>query len=94
MKASLVCAALCAAAVAGQITLDDSVCATAGGGGCRLFDGIGGLSGGGATSVLLPAYAEPLRSDILDWLFLPNFGASLQVLGATQPLHYFAVFSA
>jgi galactosylceramidase len=46
----------------------------------RVFDGIGGLSGGGATSVLLPMYAEPLRSQILDYLFLPSFGASLHVL--------------
>eukprot|EP00438_Fugacium_kawagutii_P001295 Skav226279 [mRNA] locus=scaffold3301:65612:66792:+ [translate_table: standard] len=44
------------------------------------FDGIGGLSGGGATSVLLPNYAEPSRSQILDYLFKPNFGASLQIL--------------
>jgi len=44
------------------------------------FDGIGGLSGGGATSVLLPNYAEPSRTRILDYLFKPNFGASLQIL--------------
>ncbi|CAE7023212.1 galc [Symbiodinium natans] len=44
------------------------------------FDGVGGLSGGGATSVLLPDYAEPSRSQILDYLFTPNFGASLQLL--------------
>ena len=40
----------------------------------------GGLSGGGATSRLLIDYVEPQRSDILDYLFKPNFGASLQVL--------------
>lgn len=40
----------------------------------------GGLSGGGATSRLLIDYKEPQRSDILDYLFLPNYGASLQVL--------------
>mmetsp|Transcript_16415 Transcript_16415/g.38937 ORF Transcript_16415/g.38937 Transcript_16415/m.38937 type:complete len:903 (-) Transcript_16415:167-2875(-) len=44
------------------------------------FDGIGGLSGGGATSVLLPDYSEPSRSQILDYLFKPSFGASLQIL--------------
>lgn len=44
------------------------------------FDGIGGLSGGGATSRLLPDYAEPSRTQILDYLFKPNFGASLQIL--------------
>uniref|UniRef100_A0A8C2CWS0 Galactocerebrosidase n=1 Tax=Cyprinus carpio TaxID=7962 RepID=A0A8C2CWS0_CYPCA len=46
----------------------------------RSFDGIGGLSGGGATSRLLVNYAEPYRSQILDYLFKPKFGASLQIL--------------
>ena len=44
------------------------------------FDGIGAISGGGATSVYLRAYPEPARSLILDYLFLPNFGASLHML--------------
>ncbi|XP_078090418.1 galactocerebrosidase-like isoform X2 [Mustelus asterias] len=44
------------------------------------FDGIGGLSGGGATSRLLVNYPEPYRSQILDYLFKPNFGASLHIL--------------
>ncbi|XP_020855953.1 galactocerebrosidase isoform X1 [Phascolarctos cinereus] len=46
----------------------------------RVFDGIGGLSGGGATSRLLVNYPEPYRSEILDYLFKPNFGASLHIL--------------
>ncbi|XP_071947149.1 galactocerebrosidase-like isoform X2 [Antedon mediterranea] len=46
----------------------------------RIFDGIGGLSGGGATSRLLVNYAEPERSHILDYMFLPQFGASLHIL--------------
>ncbi len=46
----------------------------------RRFDGIGAVSGGGATSRFLPEYPEPQRSEILDYLFKPNFGASLQVL--------------
>ena len=44
------------------------------------FDGIGGLSGGGATSRLLVDYNETQRSQILDYLFKPGFGASLQIL--------------
>eukprot|EP00730_Choanoeca_flexa_P007258 TRINITY_DN12302_c0_g5_i1.p1 TRINITY_DN12302_c0_g5~~TRINITY_DN12302_c0_g5_i1.p1 ORF type:complete len:844 (+),score=126.15 TRINITY_DN12302_c0_g5_i1:279-2810(+) len=44
------------------------------------FDGIGGLSGGGATSRLLIDYQEPYRSQILDLLFKPKFGASIQLL--------------
>lgn len=46
----------------------------------RRFDGIGAVSGGGGTSRLLIEYPEPQRSQILDYLFKPNFGASLQVL--------------
>ena len=46
----------------------------------RRFDGIGGLSGGGATSTFLLAYKEPQRSQILDWMFKPGFGASLNIL--------------
>ena len=46
----------------------------------RSFDGIGGLSGGGSTSKLLVSYPPNLRSEILDYLFKPNFGASLQII--------------
>lgn len=46
----------------------------------RVFNGIGGLSGGGATSRLLIDYPSPYREQILDYLFLPKFGASLQIL--------------
>ncbi|XP_076017139.1 galactocerebrosidase-like isoform X2 [Genypterus blacodes] len=46
----------------------------------RVFDGVGGLSGGGATSRLLVNYDEPYRSQILDFLFKPNFGAALHIL--------------
>ena len=44
-----------------------------------VFDGHGGLSAGG-TSRLLREYSEPHRSNILDYLFLPGFGASISVL--------------
>ncbi|XP_043930035.1 galactocerebrosidase-like [Protopterus annectens] len=46
----------------------------------REFDGIGGLSGGGATSRLLVNYPQVYQSQILDYLFKPNFGASLHIL--------------
>ena len=83
MLAALVtlAAALHVAAASGQqqpiatsYTVDDSA------GPGRTYHGIGGLSGGGATSVLLRDYPEPQRSQILDYLFKPNFGASLQIL--------------
>jgi galactosylceramidase len=44
------------------------------------FAGVGAVSGGGATSVLLHDYVEPQRSQILDYLFKPNFGAAIQEL--------------
>jgi hypothetical protein len=42
------------------------------------FDGHGGLSAG-ASSRLLRDYAEPQRSQILDYLWKPGFGANLQI---------------
>jgi len=42
------------------------------------YDGHGGLSAG-ASSRLLRDYAEPQRSQILDYLWTPNFGASLHM---------------
>jgi hypothetical protein len=45
-----------------------------------LYGGIGAISGGGGNSRLLIDYPEPQRSEILDYLFRPNHGASLQVL--------------
>jgi galactosylceramidase len=45
----------------------------------RVFEGIGALSAG-ASSRLLIDYPEPQRSDILDFLFKPGFGASLHHL--------------
>lgn len=43
------------------------------------FEGIGALSAG-ASSRLLLDYPEPQRSDILDFLFKPKFGAAIQHL--------------
>lgn len=43
-------------------------------------DGFGAISGGGSTSRLLADYPEPQRSQVLDYLFKPGFGAALQVL--------------
>ncbi|GAA4639817.1 hypothetical protein GCM10023196_102940 [Actinoallomurus vinaceus] len=48
--------------------------------GGRTFDGIGAISGGGGNSRLLTDYPEPQRSRILDYLFKPGYGASLQIL--------------
>ena len=44
------------------------------------FDGVGAISGGGATSRLLPSYSPAVLSEVLDFLFLPDFGAALHWL--------------
>ena len=58
-------------ALAQTITID-------GAGAGRTYDGIGAVSGGGGTSPLLRDYVEPQRTQILDYLFKPNYGAALQ----------------
>ena len=45
----------------------------------RIFDGVGAISGGGGNSRLLIDYPEPQRSQVLDYLFKPNYGASIQI---------------
>ena len=45
----------------------------------RTFDGLGAVSAG-ASSRLLMDYPEPQRSQILDYLFKPGYGAALQHL--------------
>src|SRR3954462_9225405 len=45
----------------------------------RVFDGVGAVSGGGGNSKLLYDYAEPQRGQILDYLFRPGYGASIQL---------------
>jgi hypothetical protein len=45
----------------------------------RIYDGLGAVSAG-ASSRLLIDYPEPQRSEILDYLFKPGYGAALQRL--------------
>jgi O-glycosyl hydrolase len=45
----------------------------------QVFDGVGALSAG-ASSRLLMDYPPPKRQQILDYLFKPGYGASLQIL--------------
>jgi hypothetical protein len=42
----------------------------------RTFEDLGALSAGGSSRLLID-YPQPQRSQILDFLFKPNFGASL-----------------
>jgi len=46
----------------------------------RTFDGVGAISGGGGNSRLLIDYPARERDQILDYLFKPGYGASLQML--------------
>jgi len=46
----------------------------------RKLDGVGGLSGGGCVSRLLADYNDQQYSQIMDYLFVPGFGASLHIL--------------
>ena len=48
--------------------------------GGKRFEGIGVVEGGGGTGVLLKDYPEPQRSQILDLMFTPKFGASISAL--------------
>ena len=73
MAKLVICLAALLALATGNIVLDRN-------GIGKTFDGIGGLSGGGATTRLLLDYVEPQRSQVLDYLFLPSFAASLQIL--------------
>lgn len=51
----------------------------------KQFDGIGAVNGGGATSVLLKDYPEPQRSQIMDLVFKPMFGASVSTMLVEVP---------
>jgi O-glycosyl hydrolase len=46
----------------------------------RTFDGVGAISGGGGNSRLLIDYPPAQRSQILDYLFKPGYGAAVQLL--------------
>jgi len=54
----------------------------------HVFKGIGALSAG-ASSRNLWDYPEPQRSQILDYLFKPNFGAALDILKVEVCLEFF-----
>src|SRR5450759_1064303 len=64
---------------AGAAAADTPTIAVDGTSSGRTFDGVGALSAG-ASSRLLIDYPEPERSQLLDYLFKPGYGAALQVL--------------
>lgn len=52
------------------------------------WEGVGAISGGGATSKLLMDYEPAVVSDILDFLFKPNFGLNLDILKVAACVAY------
>ncbi|GAA5178517.1 ricin-type beta-trefoil lectin domain protein [Rugosimonospora acidiphila] len=82
---SAVCAALLLTGVLVGLDAAPATAATTtitinGSQGGRTFDGVGAISGGGGNSRLLIDYPEPERSQILDYLFKPGYGANVQLL--------------
>jgi O-glycosyl hydrolase len=68
--------ALGGATMDARAATDIPVDGTAGG---RRFDGVGALSAGGSSRYLID-YPPAARGAILDYLFKPNYGATLQIL--------------
>jgi galactosylceramidase len=69
----------------GQASSGPQIIDLRGDAGGKLFDGIGVVEGGGGTGVLLKDYPEPQRSQILDMVFKPKFGASVSALYVEIP---------
>ena len=51
-----------------------------GGGGDRVYDGVGAILGGGGNARYLEDYPAAQRAQIMNYLFEPGYGASLQLL--------------
>ncbi|MEU4745903.1 galactosylceramidase, partial [Actinosynnema sp. NPDC023658] len=81
---ALALAVVLAATGAAVVTAPPAQAATSitvnGGSTGRAFDGVGAISGGGGNSRLLIDYPEAQRSQILDYLFKPGYGAAVQLL--------------
>ena len=77
MQSAFHVAATCAALV---VTSDAAAYTIASGALGRVLDGYGSLSGGGATSRLLFSYPEQQLNEILDFLFMPQYGSALHLL--------------
>jgi hypothetical protein len=78
MAARAFIAALAASVAAAETANTTATIALDGGAAFQAYDGHGGLSAG-ASSRLLRDYPEPQRSQILDYLFKPGFGANLHI---------------
>jgi Glycosyl hydrolase family 59 len=81
-RSAAACAAAGALAGAGHVPVAraDQTITIDGRGAGRVFAGAGAISGGGGTSRLLTDYPKRRQRQILDYLFKPGYGASLQIL--------------
>ena len=76
----LVAGVLAAATVTATPALAQTAISADGDSAGRTFDGIGAISGGGGNSRLLTDYPATEQDEILNYLFTPDDGASLQIL--------------
>jgi hypothetical protein len=80
VAAALLLSALAAAATARGAALPTTFITVNGGGGARVFNGAGAILGGGGNARYLAEYPAAQQAQILDYLFRPGYGASLQLL--------------
>src|SRR5579875_4001499 len=73
-------AASAAPGYAGPASLPITKINVNGSGGDRVYDGVGAVLGGGGNARYLMDYPAAERTQILDYLFKPGYGASLQLL--------------
>jgi Glycosyl hydrolase family 59 len=80
--AGMVPATMASAAVSGRgpSPLPVTSITVNGNGGDRVYDGVGAVLGGGGNARYLMDYPAAERTQILDYLFEPGYGASLQLL--------------
>jgi Glycosyl hydrolase family 59 len=78
--AGLASAAAPAVAAAPQPLVPSTAINVSTGDGSRVYDGVGAILGGGGNARYLLDYPPAQRDQILDYLFKPGYGASLQIL--------------
>ena len=71
---------LAAAGSAHHTALATTTITVNGGGGDRVYDGVGAILGGGGNARYLEDYPAARRAQIMNYLFEPGYGASLQLL--------------
>jgi hypothetical protein len=78
--AVLLFTSLAAAGVVHAASVPTTFITVKGNGGSRVYDGVGAILGGGGNARYLEDYPPAQRAQILNYLFKPGYGASLQLL--------------